>query len=69
MVSCFCKFGDIYTCRLDIESEDLRDLETRGPWAVASERSQDATKGPRVSKLRRSDWMRCLTNLEYSNRN
>ena len=36
--------------RLDSESEDLCDLETRGPWAVASERSEDATKGPRVSK-------------------
>ena len=36
--------------RLDSESEDLRDLETRGPWAVASERSEDATKGLRVSK-------------------
>ena len=55
--------------RLDIKSEDLRDLETRGPWAVASEHSEDATKGLRVSKLCRSDWTRCLTNLEYSNCN
>ena len=31
---------------------EIRDLETRGPWAVASERSEDATKGPRVSKSR-----------------
>jgi len=28
------------------ESMEIRDLETRGPWAVR----EDATKGPRVSK-------------------
>ena len=38
--------------RLYGESMEIRDLETRGPWAVASERSEDATKGPRVSKSR-----------------
>ena len=38
------------TYRLYGESMEIRDLETRGPWAVASERSEDATKGPRVSK-------------------
>ena len=36
---------------------------------MASERSEDATKGPRVSKSRRSHWTRYLTNLEYSNGN
>ena len=40
----------IYIYRLYGESMEIRDLETRGPWAVASERSEDATKGPRVSK-------------------
>ena len=38
--------------RLYGESMEIRDLETQGPWAVASERSEDATKGPRVSKSR-----------------
>ena len=38
------------TERLYGESMEIRDLETRGPWAVASKRSEDATKGPRVSK-------------------
>ena len=28
----------------------VRHLDGRGPWAVASERSEDATKGPRLSK-------------------
>ena len=37
-----------YKYRLYGESMEIRDLETRGPWAVASERSEDATKGPRV---------------------
>ena len=48
---------------------DLCDLETRGPEAVVSERSEDATKGPKVSKSRKSHWTRYLTNLEYSNSN
>ena len=38
--------------RLYGEFMEIRDLETRGPWAVASERREDATKGPRVSKSR-----------------
>ena len=46
----FTCFVNIY--RLYGESMEIRDLETRGPWAVASERSEDATKGPRVSKSR-----------------
>ena len=29
---------------------EIRDLESRGPWAVAAERSKDATKGLRLSK-------------------
>ena len=29
-----------------MQRRDLRDLKGRGPWAVASERSEDATKGP-----------------------
>ena len=29
--------------RLDVARSDLRDLKGRGPWAVASERSEDAT--------------------------
>ena len=33
--------------RLDVQRRDLRDLKGRGPWAVASERSEDATKGPK----------------------
>ena len=32
--------------RLDVARRDLRDLKGRGHWAVASERSEDATKGP-----------------------
>ena len=36
---------------------------------MASENSEDATKGPRVSKAHRSHWTRYLTNLEYSNSN
>ena len=36
--------------RLDVQRRDLRDLEGRGPWAVASERSEDATKGPSVNR-------------------
>ena len=40
--------------RLDVACRDLRDLKGRGPWAVASERSEDATKGPRPFKSRRS---------------
>ena len=32
-----------YKYRLYGESMEIRDLETRGPWAVASERSEDAT--------------------------
>ena len=43
---------DLYKYRLYGESMEIRDLETRGPWAVAFERSEDATKGPRVSKSR-----------------
>ena len=39
---------------------DLRNLETRRPGA---------TKGPRVSKSRRSHWSRRLTDLDYSNHN
>ena len=35
----------MYTYRLYGKSMEIRDLETRGPWAVASERSEDATKG------------------------
>ena len=46
---------------------DLRDVETRGPKAVAHERSEGATKGPRGSKSRRSHWSRYLSYLEYSN--
>ena len=38
--------------RLYSESVEIRDLESRGPWAVAAERSEDATKGPRLSKSR-----------------
>ena len=38
--------------RLYCESVKIRDLDGRGPWAVASERSEDATKGPRLSKSR-----------------
>ena len=38
--------------RLYGESMEIRDLETRGPWAVASSLRSDATKGPRVSKSR-----------------
>ena len=30
----------------------MRDLDSRGPWAVASERSEDATKGLRLFKSR-----------------
>ena len=33
----------------DAESRELQNLEIRGPCAVASKRSKDATKGPRVS--------------------
>ena len=39
---------------LDMVRRDLRDLKGRGPWAVASECSEDATKGPRPFKSRRS---------------
>ena len=35
--------------RLYSESVEIRDLESRGPWAVAAERSEDATKGLRLS--------------------
>ena len=42
----------VYIYRLYGESMEIRDLETLGPWAVASERSEDAIKGPRVSKSR-----------------
>ena len=45
----------------DVQRRDLRDLKGRGPWAVASERSEDATKGPRPFKSRRS--LRCTSNL------
>ena len=38
--------------RLYSESVEIRDLESRGPWAVAAERSEDATKGLRLSKSR-----------------
>ena len=44
-----------------MQRRDLRDLKGRGPWAVASERSEDATKGPRPFKSRRS--LRCTSNL------
>ena len=33
--------------RLYCKSVKIRDLDSRGPWAVPSERSVDATKGPR----------------------
>ena len=36
---------------------------------MASERSEDTTKGPKVSISGRSHWMRYLTNLECSNSN
>ncbi len=39
------------------------DLETQGPWAVATPAQQSATKGPRVSKSSRSHRSRCLTYL------
>ena len=42
----------VHKYRLYGEFMEIRDIETRGPWAVASERSEDATKGPRVSKSR-----------------
>ena len=42
----------MYIYRLYCESVKIRDLDSRGPWAVASERSEDATKGPRLSKSR-----------------
>ena len=42
----------LYTYRLYSESVEIRDLESRGPWAVAAERSEDATKGLRLSKSR-----------------
>ena len=35
-----------------MESKDIRDFKGRGPWDVASERSEDATKGPRPLKSR-----------------
>ena len=38
--------------RLYSESVQIRDLESRGPWAVAAERSEDATKGLKLSKSR-----------------
>ena len=41
-----------HTYRLYSESVEIRDLESRGPWAVAAERNEDATKGPRLSKSR-----------------
>ena len=49
--------GPHHTCmdskyRLYSESVEIRDLESRGPWAVAAERSEDATKGLRLSKSR-----------------
>ena len=52
-----CIIGVISPCGIDIyklycESVKIRDLDGRGPWAVASERSEDATKGPRLSKSR-----------------
>ena len=37
--------------RLYSESVEIRDLESRGPWAVAAERSEDATKGLRLKRL------------------
>ena len=40
------------TYRLYSESVEIRDLESRGPWAVAAKRSEDATKGLRLSKSR-----------------
>ena len=52
--------------RLDAESREIRDLESQGPWAVASERSEDATKGLRLSKSRISRWRVRLTGLDYS---
>ena len=42
----------MYIYRLDVESKDIRDFKGRGPWHVASERSEDATKGPRPLKSR-----------------
>ena len=64
--------------RLYGESMEIRDLETRGPWAVASERSEDTTKGPRVSKSRISIGRavqpvytvrtHCLVTTVYSNK-
>ena len=38
--------------RLHCKSMEIRDLETREPWAVVTERSGDVTKGLRVSKSR-----------------
>ena len=40
--------------RLLVKSRDiwLPYLKTRGPWAVPTERIEDATKGPRVYKYR-----------------
>ena len=47
-----CGISGPSTYRLYCESVKIRDLDGRGPWAVASERSEDATKGPRLSKSR-----------------
>ena len=49
-----------------LRPRDLRDLETRGPGAVAPERNEGATYGPTVSKLRRSRRSKHLTYLEYA---
>ena len=47
-----CPYGHYTKYRLYSESVEIRDLESRGPWAVAAERSEDATKGLRLSKSR-----------------
>ena len=46
-----------------MQCKDLRDLKGRGPWAVASERNKDATKGPRPFNYV-DPYAACLTCLD-----
>ena len=59
----------MYAGQLDVESMGSTHVETQGSEAVVFSLYSDATKAPRVSKLRRSRWMRYQTNLEYSHGN
>ena len=59
----FSMHGIILVYKLDNETEGLG---IYGIWLWRLERSEGATKGPRVSKSHRSRWSRYLTNLDYT---